>query len=113
MLIQELLLIEASMQGALKKALKPAGTFDDVFGRNADEIADAVHDKATSKVFVVDTSKPDAAAAVKGVMSSPTFAELHAVRIIRLGGSNRAIVSNGKVYFGSYQAGRLIEHEAA
>lgn len=100
-----------TLQGALKAALKSAGTFDDVFGRNAEEVADAVHDKSSSKVYVVDVSTPQAKAAAGGVMASPEMMDVHGVKVIRLGGSNRALVANGKVYFGEYQAGRLIESQ--
>lgn len=108
MLISELLL-EAHLQSILKKSLKRLGTFEDVFGRDAEDAADALHDKTAAHVFVVAPVNAAGQSAVTSVVNSPTLADFGNIRVVRLGGSVRALVRNGKVYLGDYQVGRLVD----
>lgn len=98
-----------TLQAGLKKGLKPCGTFADVFGNQAEEVADAVHDKVDAQVYCLDTSTDLGKSVAQGIMNSPEIANVGTIKVIRLGGSNRAIVSKDKVYVGDYHKGRLIE----
>ena len=108
MLIHELL-VEAHLLSILKKNLKRVGTFDDVFGRLAAEAADAANEKPTASVLVVGGSEPDVTAAVQSVLGSRAIDSFDGIKIVGLPGSVRAIIKGGKVYFGEYQAGRLVD----
>ena len=108
MLISELL-AEAHLQPILKKSLKRLGTFEDVFGRAAEDAADAVHDKPSARVYVVVPTDEATKAVVSSVVSSPPLVDMGDIRLVRLGGSVRALVRGGKVYLGDYQVSRLVD----
>jgi hypothetical protein len=109
MKLHEIASARISLQAALKKLAEPCGTFEDIFGEDAVLVADAVHDKATSKVFCLNDSTGLGKATARSVMNSPAIEEVGRTKIVRLNGMNRAIVKGGKVYVGEYYHGRLIE----
>lgn len=107
--LQELTqLNEISMQASIKQNMKECGSFSEIFGKDAEEVAKAMHDDLDAKLYCLDTSSELGKTLAKGAQAAPVIDVAGRTKIVRLMSSNRLALSNGKVYIGEYYLNRLI-----
>lgn len=118
MKLAEITLKEETLQQAIKRLLRPAGSLSSVMGPDAALAAKLLAGKTTDSVFVLRGDNPQAEKMLKSVVLSRPFetadSEDHGqLRVIRLpGGARLLVIGDGPDAFvvaTDYQMGRLVE----
>lgn len=104
-------LFEATLQSLLKKALKPAGTIESVFGDEADEAAAILRVQPSEKVYAVDDSS-DVYKKVLGSARPHTAkngSDSETLSVVKFIGNRKAIVFGNKIITDEFTFKSLVD----
>lgn len=111
-ILQELLFLkEMTMSALLRSGFRPYGTFEDIFGDEAEVTAAALDAAVTDKVYRFEADNPARMASKKGILAAKTISKNGNIQVILAPGKVRVIALDGNVYSVKKQIDRLVEHE--
>ncbi len=112
---EDSILTEAQLQSIVKKFSVPVGSLEKVFGEDAEKAAELLNAELTDPVYELKGTDPQAVTARKSLVAQGTGGQReddHGIQTVKLIGSRKVLIWNGRVLTSKEQFDSLVESTA-